>query len=683
MKSSNLALAAALLLAGATPILAQSAAPATAASTAGKARYGSFGVDLAARDTAVDPGDNFFQYANGSWLRTTQIPADRSSWSLWTTLSEDIDDQLRAIITESAASSDPARRRIGDFYSAWMDEAGIEARGTAPLRPYLQRISAASSRSDLINLFATPGYMSPVGVGIIPDFVDSSRYVAAAGQGGLGMPNRDYYLREGADYDRYRAAYRAFIVELHRLAGIAGGEAKADAIIALERRIAEAHWAPERLRDPRAIYNPMNRAQLTALAPQFDWANLMERRGLASVETVIATAPSAITGIGALLDAVPIDTWKDYLTFHFIRSYSQYLPRAFDEAQFNFYGRTLNGQERQRDRWKRGIALVNGNLGEAIGRVYVERHFPAESRRQMDELIGNLRGAFAERLQNLEWMDAETRAQALAKLERFEPRIGHPVNWVDYSNFQVDPRDPLGNAVRSAQFQWNLQLSRLPNPVDRSLWGMNAQTINASYNPLMNQITFPAGILQPPFFDPNADPAVNYGAIGAVIGHEIGHGFDDSGRRFDGAGRLRDWWSAASGERFSERTARLGQQYATYSPLEGLTVNPQLTMGENIGDLGGVEMAYAAYRRHVAQHGEPPVIDGMTGDQRFFLAWAQVWRSKEREDLIRQGILTDPHSPDEFRVNGVVRNIDAWYRAFNVQPGDALYLPPEQRVRIW
>jgi len=683
MKSSNLALAAALLLAGATPILAQSAAPATAAGTAGKARYGSFGVDLAARDTAVDPGDNFFQYANGSWLRTTQIPADRSSWSLWTTLSEDIDDQLRAIITESAASNDPARRRIGDFYAAWMDEAGIEARGTAPLQPYLQRISAARSRADLITLFATPGYMSPVGVGIIPDFVDSSRYVAAAGQGGLGMPNRDYYLREGADYDRYRAAYRAFIVELHRLAGIAGGEAKADAIIALERRIAEAHWAPERLRDPRAIYNPMNRAQLTALAPQFDWANLMERRGLASVETVIATAPSAITGIGALLDAVPIDTWKDYLTFHFIRSYSQYLPRAFDEAQFNFYGRTLNGQEQQRDRWKRGIALVNGNLGEAIGRVYVERHFPAESRRQMDELIGNLRGAFAERLQNLEWMDAETRAQALAKLERFEPRIGHPVNWIDYSNFRVDPRDPLGNAVRSAQFQWNLQLSRLPNPVDRSLWGMNAQTINASYNPLMNQITFPAGILQPPFFDPNADPAVNYGAIGAVIGHEIGHGFDDSGRRFDGAGRLRDWWSAASGERFSERTARLGQQYATYSPLAGLTVNPQLTMGENIGDLGGVEMAYAAYRRHVAQHGEPPVIDGMTGDQRFFLAWAQVWRSKEREDLIRQGILTDPHSPDEFRVNGVVRNIDAWYRAFNVQPGDDLYLPPEQRVRIW
>ena len=683
MQRSGLALVSALLLAGTAPLLAQPAATSKAAQPAAKARYGSFGIDLAARDTAVDPGDNFFLYANGSWLRTTEIPADRTAWSLWTVLSEDIEQQLRAIVTEAGTASDPAQRRVGDFYAAWMDEAGIEARGTAPLQPYLARINAVRNRGDLVNLFATPGYIAPVGVGIIPDFSDPTRYVAAAGQGGLGMPNRDYYLREGADYDRYRSAYRDFIVTLHRLAGIPNGEAKADAIIALERRIAEVHWAPERLRDPRAIYNPVNREQLNQLAPQLDWVNYLERRGLAGVDTVIATAPSAITGIGALLDQVPLDTWKDYMTFHFIRSYSQYLPRAFDEAQFNFYGRTLGGQQQQRDRWKRGIALLNGNLGEALGQIYVQRHFPAESRRQMDELIGNLRAAFAERLQSLDWMDDATRREALVKLEAFEPRIGHPVRWIDYSNFRVDRSDPLGNAVRSGEFQWNLALSRLPNPVDRSLWGMNAQTINASYNGLLNQITFPAGILQPPFFDPNADPAVNYGAIGAVIGHEIGHGFDDQGRRFDGSGRLRDWWTEAAAQRFGERAERLGQQYAGYAPLPGLNVNPRLTMGENIGDLGGVEMAYAAYRRHVAQHGEPPVIDGLTGDQRFFLAWAQVWRSKEREDLIRQGILTDPHSPDEFRVNGVVRNIDAWYRAFNVTPDDDLYLPPEQRVRIW
>ena len=355
-----------------------------------------------------------------------------------------------------------------------MDEAGIEARGTAPLQPYLQRISAVRTRGDLVNLFATPGYIAPVGLGILPNFADPTRYVAAAGQGGLGMPNRNYYLQEGAEFDRYRAAYRDFIVTIHRLAGLADGEAKADAIIALERRIAELHWAPERLRNPQAIYNPMNRAQLTELAPQFDWVNYLARRGLGEVETVIATTPSAISGIGQLLEQVPLETWKDYMTFHFIRSYAQYLPRAFDEAQFNFNGRTLSGQQQQRDRWKRGITLLNGSLGEALGQIYVQRHFPAESRRQMDELIGNLRASFNERLQRLDWMDDETRREALAKLEAFEPRIGHPVRWIDYGNFRVDPRDPLGNAVRSAEFQWGLQLTRLPNPVDRALWNMNA-----------------------------------------------------------------------------------------------------------------------------------------------------------------------------------------------------------------
>ena len=681
MIKSRFALAAALLLAGAAPILAQSAGAQPAAR--GKAHYGSFGVDLSARDAAVKPGADFNRYANGVWLQRTEIPADRTNWSLWTALSEDIELQVRAIVTEAAASRDPAQRKVGDFYAAWMDEAGIEARGTAPLRPYLQRIEGIGDRAGLLAVFATPGFTAPVGIGIIPDFADPTRYTAVAGQGGLGMPNRDYYLREGAQYDGYRTAYRAYVIELHRLAGLADPEARADRIIALERRIAEAHWTPERSRDIQAINNPMNRAQLAALAPQFEWDDYLRHRGLGSVGSVIATQTTAITGIGQLLDEVPLTTWKEYLAFHFINGYAQYLPRAFDEAKFNFFNRTLGGQEQQRDRWKRGLTFVNGSMGEAVGRIYVERHFPAESRRQMNELIGNLRAAFAERLQASAWMDDDTRRAALAKLETFEPRIGHPVRWIDYSNYRVDRADLLGNMVRAAEFNWNLQLSRLPNPVDRGLWNMNAQTINASYNPLLNQITFPAGILQPPFFDPNADAAVNYGAIGAVIGHEIGHGFDDQGRRFDPQGRVRDWWSATAAERFTERTTRLGAQYATYRPLPDLAVNPQLTMGENIGDLGGLEMAYAAYRRHVAQHGEPPVIDGLTGDQRFFLAWAQVWRSRDREGFLRQRVLTDPHSPDEFRINGVVRNIDAWYRAFDVQPGDAMYLPPEQRVRIW
>ncbi|WP_166039730.1 M13 family metallopeptidase [Sphingosinicella sp. YJ22] len=693
MRNHRLALCAILLLAGTAPVYAQSQPRAAearppqvspgSAARQGQPRYGSFGLDLAARDVAVDPGDDFFRYANGTWLNATEIPADRTSWSLWTVLSEDIEQQLRAIVTDAAASTDPAQRKVGDFYAAWMDEAGIEARGTAPLHPYLQRIAGIGNRDQLLATFATPGFVSPVGVGIIPNLADPTRYTAVAGQGGLGMPNRDYYLREGAEYDRYRAAYRDYIVQLHTLAGIADGAARADRIIALERRIAEAHWTPERSRDIAAINNPMTRAQLMELAPQFEWETYLQRRGLGAAETVIATQTTAIQGIGRLLDEVPLDTWKEYLAFHFINSYANYLPRAFDEAKFNFFSRTIAGQEQQRDRWKRGLGLVNAALGEAVGRIYVERHFPAESRRQMDELITNLRTAFGERLRTLDWMDDETRAQALAKLDSFEPRIGHPEVWIDYSNYQVDRGDLLGNMVRAAEFGWNLQLSRFPNPVDRRLWGMNPQIINASYNPLMNQITFPAGILQAPFFDPNADPAVNYGAIGAVIGHEIGHGFDDQGRRFDPTGRVRDWWTAASAERFTERTTRLGQQYSQYSPLPGLNVNGQLTMGENIGDLGGLEMAYAAYRRHVAQHGEPPVLNGLTGDQRFFLSWAQVWRSKQREGATRQRVLTDPHSPDEYRVNGAVRNIDAWYRAFNVTPDDALYLPPEQRVHIW
>jgi len=564
-----------------------------------------------------------------------------------------------------------------------MDEAGIEARGIAAARPWLDRIAAVSNREQLLRLFATPGYPAPVGIGILPDPADPSRYTAAAGQAGLGMPNRDYYLREGEQYDRYRAAYRDYIVTLHRLAGIANPEAKADSIIALERRIAEAHWTPERQRDIRQVYNPMNREQLDALAPQFQWPATLRQLGLGEVPTIIAAETSAIAAIGAMLDTVPLETWKDWMTFHFLDSNAQYLPRAFDEANFAFFSRTLRGQERQRDRWKRGINLLNNMMGEAVGKIYVERHFPAESRRQMNELIGNLRAAFEERLRRLDWMDEATREQALAKLATFEPRIGSPERFIDYSPIRVERGDLLGNVMRAGEFDWNLQVSRLGGPVDRGLWGMNPQTINAQYNPLMNQITFPAGILQPPFFDPHADPAVNYGAIGAVIGHEIGHGFDDQGRRFDATGRIRDWWTAQSGQRFEERTARLGAQYSSYEPLPGLNVNGELTMGENIGDVGGLEMAYAAYRRHVAQHGEPPMIDGLTGDQRFFLAFAQVWRGQLREGTLRERVLTDEHSPYEYRVNGVVRNIDAWYRAFNIQPGDRLYLPPEQRVRIW
>jgi endothelin-converting enzyme/putative endopeptidase len=684
MNKSRIALAAAILLAGAAPILAQPAAN-RAAAPATKAQYGNWGVDLAARDLTVRPGDDFWRYANNAWFQANPIPADRVGWGVGTVLSEDVERQLRTIVEEAGqnAATDPVARQVSDLYASWMDEAGIEARGAAVLQPYLARIAAAQTRDDLVRLFALPGFPSPVGVGITPNPADPTHYVAGAGQGGLGMPNRDYYLREGAPFDGYRTAYRDYIITMQRLAGIANPEAKADAIIALERRIAEAHWTPERSRDVTQSINPMTPAQLQELAPQFNWPLFLQTQGLASVPTIIVRQPSAIQAEGQLFAEVPLQTWKDWLAFHLIRTSAQFLPHAFDEANFNFYQRTLAGVQQQRDRWKRGLGILNGAVGEAVGKLYVERHFPAESRRQMTELVDNLRAALNERLQRNPWMDDATRQAALAKLAAFDPRIGNPVRYIDYSSLRIDRGDLLGNMLRAAEFQWNLQLSRLPNPVDRSLWAMTPQTINAYYSPLTNQITFPAAILQPPFFDPNADPAVNYGAIGAVIGHEIGHGFDDQGRRFDPTGRLRDWWSAQSAERFTALTTRLKAQYDAFEPIPGQHVNGQLTMGENIGDLGGLEMAYAAYQRYIAQHGQPRVIDGLTGDQRFFLAFAQAWRSNIRPDALRQQVLTDPHSPPEFRVNGVVRNVDAWYRAFNIQPGDRLYLPPEQRVHIW
>jgi endothelin-converting enzyme/putative endopeptidase len=686
MRNFRLAFTAALLLGGAaTPLLAQSGTPAAAAAAA-KPRYGDFGIDLSAMDRSVKPGDSFWHYVNGNWDKTTQIDADRTSAGAGVLLVDEAERQVRAIVEDLArdpAKSGAVGRQVGDFYASWMDEPAIEARGTAPLKPYLDRVAAVKTRSALIGLFATQGYTAPVGVGILPDPADPTRYIAAAGQGGLGLPNRDYYLLTGEKYDAIRAAYRAYVVQMQQLAGIPDAEAKADRIIALETAMAKVQWAPERQRDIKQIYNPMNRAQLAELAPQFEWPAYLQAAGLGNIDTVIAAEKSAITDTGKMLDTVPLSTWKDYLAFHFIRTHATFLPKAFDEANFAFYGKTLRGQPQQRDRWKRGVQLINGNLGEAVGRIYVDRHYPAESDRQMGELIANLRAGLEARIAASPWMDSATKEQARAKLAAFDPRIGHPQKYIDYSALGVDRGDLLGNVVRSEDFQWKLQLDRLGKPVDRSLWDMTPQTVNAYYNPLMNQITFPAAILQPPYFDPRADPAVNYGAIGAIIGHEIGHGFDDQGRQFDPTGRIRDWWTPAAAAQFEARADRFGKQYDSYEPIPGTKINGKLTMGENIGDLGGLEMAYAAYKRYTAEHGEPPVIGGLTADQRFFIAYGQSWRSKIREGALRERLLSDPHSPPEYRVDGVVRNVDAWYKAFNVKPGDKLYLPPEERVHIW
>ncbi len=661
-----------------------SIATATLAQTA--PRFGSWGYDRTAMDQSVKPGDDFFDFVNGGWSKRTSIAPDRTFVGIDSVLNDQIERDVRSIVEDLAkdpAASGAVGRQVGDYYASFMDQAAIEQRGTAPLKPHLARVAAVKDRAQLLDLFADQSYTSPVGIFIDADPNDPTRYATYASQSGLGLPNRDYYLLPGAKYDAYRAAYRAYMIEQQTLAGIPDAAARADRIIALEKAIATAQWTPERSRDILATNNPMTRLQLAKLAPQLNWSRTLGDLGLASQQKVIVRQPSAIAAAGKLIGSVPLSTWKDYLAFHFIRTHAQFLPRAFDEANFNFYSKTLRDVPRQRDRWKRGIDVVNGALGEAVGQVYVTRHYPAASDQQMGELVTNIRGALGDLIDRNAWMDSATKKEALAKLASFDPRVGHPAKYIDYSTLKVVRGDPLGNAVAADDFDWKLQLSRLPKPIDRSLWYMTPQTNNAYYDPSMNQITFPAAILQPPYFDPNADPASNYGSIGATIGHEIGHGFDDQGRQYDATGKLRDWWTPAAAKAYESRTAMLVKQYDAYEPVPGTHIKGQLTLGENIGDLGGLEMAYAAYRRYVAQHGEPPVIDGLTGDQRLFIAYGYSWETKTREGALRQQLLTDPHSPARYRVNGAVRNVDAWYKAFNVKPGDKMYLPPEQRVHIW
>ena len=667
------------------------AAPALTQSAPNAARYGSFGVDLTSIDKSVKPGDDFWTYVNGGWDKRTEIAADRASAGYGVKLTEEAEVNVRKILDDMAAN--PAQfgakgKQIGDFYHSWMDEAGIEARGTAPLKPYLDRINAANDKQAIQVLFASTGYASPVGFGQIPNLADPTRYMAAVGQGGLGMPS-DYYLLEGAKYDGFRTAYRAYIQKMLELTGIADASAKADAIFALETSLAKVHWTPVQSRDIAKLNDPQTPAGLKAKAPDWDWDLMLKTSGYASAPTVLMTNNTALIEEGKIFTATPVQVWKDYLTFHFVSDNALFLPKVFDDTRFDFYSKTLAGTQTKRERWKRGIQIVNGALGESIGEIYVARHFPPAAKAKMTELIENLRGAYQERIEKSSWMDEPTRKAALAKLAAFEPRIGYPDKYIDYSSMVIDRNDVLGNAMRSAEFEHQLELSRFPNPVDRSLWGMTPQTVNAYYNPLANQITFPAAILQPPYFDANADAAVNYGAIGAIIGHEMGHGFDDQGSGFGPTGKFENWWTPGAKEAFEKRTGALTAQFNTYDAIPkvgdapAVFVKGELTLGENIGDLGGLEAAYGAYQRYQAKHGKAKVIGGLTGDQRFFLAYAQAWQAKLREPALRNQLLTDPHSPAKYRVNGIVRNVDAWYVAFNVKPGDKLYLPPEQRVRIW
>ena len=679
---------AALLLGAGTSVAQTADAPtgyAAAPSTPGHPSLGTFGFDMDGMDTSVRPGQDFNAYASGNYLRNTPIPADKASYGAFHILNDRAQADLKALIDESVANptANADAGRIAAMYGSFMDTATIERLGAAPLRADLDAVRAADTREKMAALMGrSMGRFgaSIVGVDIFEDLRDPSKNSAYISQSGLGLPDRDYYLE--ASFADQKAAYQAYVAQVLTLAGWANGEQAAADIVAFETRIAEQHWTQVQTRQIDKIYNPTTIAQLTASAPGFDWAGWAAAAGVADAPSLIAATDTALPGIARVYAETPVATLQSWQAFHIIDQAAPYLSQAFVDANFAFHGTVLSGRQEDQPRWKRGVELADGALGEVLGREYVARHFPPASKAQMETLVANLRAAMTERLRNLDWMSEETRQQALYKMSKFGVKIGYPEQWRSYDGLTLRADDLYGNVERSSAFEWAFNLSKLTKPVDPLEWGMTPQTVNAYYNPPRNEIVFPAAILQPPFFDPNADPAVNYGGIGAVIGHEITHGFDDQGRKVDGDGVLRDWWTAEDATRFEARAAVLGAEYSALSPLPGVNVNGDLTMGENIADLGGLLMALDAYHRSL--NGQPaPVINGLTGDQRVFLGWAQVWRNSSRDEYLRQQVTTDPHAPAQYRAVVPPRNIDAWYAAFGVQPGDEQYLAPDARARIW
>jgi putative endopeptidase len=646
--------------------------------------YGTWGFDVSGEDRAVKPGDDFFQYANGTYLAHTEIPADRTRFGNFDVLSVLSENRVRNILDEASKhpGASPEAQKIGAYYKAYMDEGRIERLGAAPLQPDLNRIRAARTHEDLAAVMGAShkGFGASIfGAGIMPDSKDPEHYTVFLRTGGLGLPDRDYYL--DAKLGAKKAAYQAYVGRLLALSGWPDAEAQAKAIVDFETRIAGASWTRVQRRDRDKTYNPMTVAELQTFAPGFDWARFMQASDLGGVHRVVVSENTSFPKIAAVFAETPVSTLQAWEAFHVADEAAPLLSTPFVQAHFEFRSKTLAGQPELPKRWKRAVGATNRALGEAVGRIYVAKYFTPEAKRQMQQLVANLKTAFHGRIERVDWMSPKTKQQALTKLSQFSVKIGYPSKWKTY-DFQVSPTDLYGDTERSRAWEWDYRVRRMNGPVDRAEWGMTPQTVNAYYNPTMNEIVFPAAILQPPFFDPKADPAINYGGIGGVIGHEMSHGFDDQGRKSDGKGRLTDWWTAEDASKFDERAKRLGLQYSSFEPVPGQHVNGQLTMGENIGDMGGINLALDAY--HASLHGKPaPVIGGLTGDQRVFLGWAQVWRGKDRPDALRQQLLTDPHSPPEERVNAVVRNVDTWYTAFHVKPGDKLYLPPDQRVHIW
>ncbi|MES2103681.1 MAG: M13-type metalloendopeptidase [Pseudomonadota bacterium] len=688
--NSKLLGAIALLFAGATSIHAQAAEPAKATAASSSTVLLS-GIYTKYNDASVKPQDDFFRHVNGQWLKTSEIPSDKSGAGAFLDLREATVPQLHAII-EALAKDKNAKpgteaAKIADMYATYMDTANIDALGLKPLEADFAKVAAITDKKQFPALIAYLNLISgnaPYDIGIHQDAKDSTVYVADLSQSGLGMPDRDYYLKD--DDARLKDARSKYVAHVEKMLSMAGDKdaAKSAAdILALETALAKVQWTKVENRDPVKTYNKVELSKLDSLTPGYDINAYLSALGIKDkISYIVVSQPSYLTGFSKVVQEMPLETWKTYFKWRMLSSAASQLPKAFAEENFAFYSTVLNGIPKQEERWKRGVHLVDGAMGESLGKLYVEKHFPAESKARMEKLVGNLLAAYRQSIDTLDWMSPATKKEAQAKLAAFTPKIGYPKKWRDYSALQIVKGDAVGNARRSATFASQVELNKLGKPIDRDEWGMTPQTVNAYYNPELNEIVFPAAILQPPFFDPKADDAVNYGGIGAVIGHEISHGFDDQGAQYDGAGNLRDWWSKEDHEKFAAKTAVLVKQYNAFSPVPGYNVNGELTLGENIADNSGLSIAYKAYK--ISLNGKPaPVLGGLTGDQRFFTGFAQVWRGKMRDQAAIVRIKTDPHSPPEFRANGTLRNMPDFYKSFSVKEGDKMYLAPSDRVSIW
>ena len=646
------------------------------------------GIDLAAMDTDVDPGDDFFSYVNGSWVAQTEIPADKGRYGVFDVLRDESQDAVKEIIEESATGDfekGTDEQKVGDMYKSFLDWDTRNARGLKPFQPELDRINAIADYDDLAVYFAETvkrNLDAPFGLGQVADFKDPTVYMIYAAQSGLGLPDREYYLKDDEKSVEIRNKYVAHIEKMYELAELADGAAAAQTIMALETRLAEKNMTKEESRNWTANYNKVPLEDLPSIMPNFNWDGYVAEVGLQDIDAIVIFMTDYLKALDGIIVNTDLDTWKAYLTWTALNLTASLLTRELDEQNFEFYGKALSGTEEQQEDWRRAVNTVNGALGEVVGKVYVKKHVPPEAKERMLELVGNLVKAYEKSIKELDWMGDETKAEALDKLSKFTPKIGYPDVWRDYTALEVEADDYYGNIQRAALAEYQRIIDRQGGPVDRTEWGMTPQTVNAYYMPPLNEIVFPAAILQWPFFDMDADDAMNYGAIGAVIGHEIGHGFDDSGSTFDGDGVMRNWWTDEDRAEFEKRTGALVAQYTEFKPFDDLAVNGEFTLGENIGDLGGITIGLLAYQMSLNGE-EPPVIDGYTGVQRVFLGYGQVWRGIYRDETLRLQIGTDPHSPAMYRTNGAVRNVSEWYTAFDITEDDSMYLPPEERVKIW